>query len=291
MTVFSDPPTMVAASGMRSKNAAPIRIPAPIAMIIPTWRAARMATSPPAKAEPKAPADTRNAISGMSGVRPRRPRLAVQARRAQPEQLEAVLVDPVAGLPGDAPNDPAQVGVADLGGPPTTGADDVVVMRRRAADVGVLAIRQVEAFDRADLYEHVKGPEDRCPADAQSAPVGAGDEVRGREMAVLVGDESGERPARLGQPVAGAIERGDDRSGRSHAPSLARLRQSLNSRSGARRPPGGPRSKGPSPFGPVGTASVREPTGCLGNASMRPAARQATHVTDPGVLPLTSRTD
>ena len=52
-------------SGIRSKKAAPIRIPAPTAMIAPTDRVARAATMPPNRADMKAPTDTRIAVASI----------------------------------------------------------------------------------------------------------------------------------------------------------------------------------------------------------------------------------
>ena len=44
-----------------------------------------------------------------------------------------------------------------------------MVMGRLAPDVGVLAGRQVEALDGAQVLEDLERPEDRRPADAQAA--------------------------------------------------------------------------------------------------------------------------
>ena len=43
----------------------------------------------------------------------------------------------------------------------------MVVVGRLAADVGVLAARQVDALDRAEIREDLERPEDRRPADAE----------------------------------------------------------------------------------------------------------------------------
>ena len=59
-----------------------------------------------------AAAETRNAATGISRARRlRRPRQAGQ----HSEQLQAMLVDPKAGLAGDVPDHPPQSGVVDLG--------------------------------------------------------------------------------------------------------------------------------------------------------------------------------
>ena len=61
----SSEPSNSTDSGMRSKKAAPIRMPAPTAMIAPTERVARAATMPPNRADMKAPTDTRIAVASM----------------------------------------------------------------------------------------------------------------------------------------------------------------------------------------------------------------------------------
>ena len=146
------------------------------------------------------------------GYRHRPPALGCLAVRTDPEQLEAVIVDPEAGLAGDIANDRAQAGVVDLAGPPAARADDMVVMRGLAADVGVLAVRQVETFDGADPFEQVEGAEDGGPPDGGTGGLRGGDQLGGREMAVLLGDQRGQRAPRLRHAVAGAVE-GSRRSG------------------------------------------------------------------------------
>ena len=59
--------------------------------------------------------------------------------------------------------------VVDLGRPAAARADHVVVMGRRARDVGVLAVRQVEPLDDAELREQVERPEQGRPADPERA--------------------------------------------------------------------------------------------------------------------------
>ena len=118
----------------------------------------------------------------------------------------------IAGLPRDIADDGPKTGIVDLSGPTAARAHDVVVVGRLAADIGMLAGWQVEPLDGAELLEDLERPEDRRPADAELAgPRGLGDELGGGEVAVLVGDQRGQRPARLGQAVAGTVERGDDR--------------------------------------------------------------------------------
>ena len=148
-----EPPSSSAASGIRSKNAAPIRIPAPIAMMIPTWLTARSATTPPRNADRNAAGRDEERGQRHAG---RRSSAGGWQCRAEPEQLEAVIVDPVAGLAGDIADDRPQTGIVDLAGPAAARADDVVVVGRLAADVGVLAGRQIEAFDGAEPLEELE---------------------------------------------------------------------------------------------------------------------------------------
>ena len=115
MTVSSEPPRRLAASGIRSKNAAPIRIPAPTAMISPTWRTARSATMPASEGRQERPG--RHEDRGQRHVTPTRvvaSGLARQAGRTQPEELEPVLVDAVAGPTSDLADDDPEAGVVDL---------------------------------------------------------------------------------------------------------------------------------------------------------------------------------
>ena len=101
------------------------------------------------------------------------------AARAEPEQLQAVRVDPVAGLPPDPRDDCGEARVADVGRPAAASADDMVMVRRRlAGDVGVVAGRQVDPLDRPDALQDLERPEDRRPADVQ--PPRAGSRRRAR---------------------------------------------------------------------------------------------------------------
>ena len=105
---------------------------------------------------------------------------------------------------------------------------DVVVVGRLAADVGMLAGREVEAFDGADLLEELERAEDGGAPDGGTALLGRGDQLGGGEVAVLLGDQRGQRPAGLRHAVAGAVEGGDDRGWVGHLRRLAQLRHSLN---------------------------------------------------------------
>ena len=133
-----------------------------------------------------------------------------------------MVVDPEPGLASDILDDGSQAGIVDLGGPPAARADDVVVMRRLAADIGVLAGREVETFDGADVLQELERAEDGGPPDGGAALLGRGDQLGGREVAVLLGDQRGQRPARFRQAVAGAVE-GGRRSGSGQSPAEASI--------------------------------------------------------------------
>ena len=58
----------------------------------------------------------------------------------------------------DPADDLAQVAVGHVDGAAAGRADDMVVVTRSAGDVGVLAVRQVESFDRAGSSGAVEPP-------------------------------------------------------------------------------------------------------------------------------------
>ena len=83
----------------------------------------------------------------------------------------------------------------------------MVVVGAPADDVGVVAGRQVEPLHGAELLEDFERPEDRRAPDAEAARARLGEEVAGREVRRR-GSAIKRRqpPARLGQPIAGAIK-------------------------------------------------------------------------------------
>lgn len=139
-----------------------------------------------------------------------------------------MVVNAIPRLPGNPPDDLLQVGIPDLVRPPATRADDVVVMRRFTTDVGVLPVRQVEALDRTELLENLEGAEDRCPPHTEAAAPSSRDELSGGEVALLIGNQHGQRSSWLGQPVAGTVKRVNDRRRVSHPRTVPQMRSSLN---------------------------------------------------------------
>lgn len=121
-----------------------------------------------------------------------------------------MLIDPITGPGGDLANECSQAGVRDLRGPTAARTDHVVVMGRGTPDVGVLPARQVDPLDDPDLGEDVQRAEDGRASDAETTRACLGDEVRGRKVAGLVGDELRDGAARLGQAVTGAVQGGQE---------------------------------------------------------------------------------
>src|SRR6185369_14556975 len=97
-----------------------------------------------------------------------------------PEQFESMVVDAEAGLAGHIAHDGSQTGVVDLDRPPASRADDVMVMGGLATDVGVVAVREVQAFDGADPFEEVEGAEDGGAPDSGVCRACRSDKLGGR---------------------------------------------------------------------------------------------------------------
>lgn len=150
---------------------------------------------------------------------------------AQPEELETVDIDAVSGPAGDLLDRLTDAAVLDLGGPAAARADDMVVVRRSARDVGVLARWKVETFDDTELGQQLEGPEQRRPADPQPPVAGGRLELGDREVAVGVGDELGDRTARSGDAMAGVADGVDDGFLGDHRRRIARLDDLVESQS------------------------------------------------------------
>src|SRR6266566_4272530 len=136
---------------------------------------------------------------------------------AEPEQLEPVGIDAVTASAGDLGHGFGNAAVLDVRRPPAARADDMVVVRPSARDVGVLAAGQLETLYDVQLAQQVQGAKERRPADVEPAITGVGLELGGREMAIVLGDEIRDGTPRAGQSIAGLVERDDDRVGVGHA--------------------------------------------------------------------------
>lgn len=134
-------------------------------------------------------------------------RLAVGAA---PEQLEAVVVDAVAGPTLDVADDGTPPGVVDIVTPTARRADDVVVMGRFTRHVGMFATGQVDPLHGVYLGEQVERPEDRRPTDPESTLAGVGHEIGGGEVCRPSRDQLGDRAPGIRRSIAGVVESGAD---------------------------------------------------------------------------------
>jgi hypothetical protein len=96
-----------------------------------------------------------------------------------------------------------------------------------ADDVRVFAGRQVEALDGPELLEDLERPEDRRSPDPEPLSLRFRQELPGREVGIASSDQRGQPPARLRQPVSGAVKDRYDRRG-VHGRSVPQLRLCLN---------------------------------------------------------------
>ena len=137
-------------------------------------------------------------------------------------------IDPIPAPSRHLVDDAGHPAVANVGGSPASGADDVVVVRGLARHESVLTARQIEPLDEPELRQDLERPEHGGATHAEPSSAGRGHEVVGREVPSLLRDELGESPAWLGQPVAGLIERADDRFLLGHACTISLSRLSRN---------------------------------------------------------------
>jgi hypothetical protein len=142
--------------------------------------------------------------------------LAPLAVGAAPEQLEAVVVDAVAGPALDVTDDGTPPCVVDVVAAAAGRADDMVVMGRFTCHVCVLATREIDPLYRMHLGEQIEGPEDRRPTDPESTPSRVGHEIRSREMRRPSRDQLRDGAPGIGRSIAGVVEGGADRQGIGH---------------------------------------------------------------------------
>ena len=115
-------------------------------------------------------------------------------------------IDPVTRSALDVVDHCQQSRVLDVRRPAAARTDHVMVVAGLAGDVGMVATGQVNALDRSQLDEHLKGPEHRRPADSQAPRLSIGEQVSGREVAVSSGDEVRDGSSGPGQAVAGSAQ-------------------------------------------------------------------------------------
>lgn len=125
--------------------------------------------------------------------------------------------------------------VANIGRGAALQADEVVVVRWFTGNVGVAAVREIDALDKALLAEEFEQAEDGCASDPEAPTPNILHEVCGGEVAFASCDERGEPPARAGEPNPRSVECVEHLF--CHGATITHMRQSLNTvRGGATRP-------------------------------------------------------
>ncbi len=94
-------------------------------------------------------------------------------------------------------------------------------MGGRTGHVGVLPGRQVESLDDAKFGQQVERPEQGRPADVEPPLAGRELELRRREMAIVPGDQVGDRAARARHAIPAGAECLDDGIGADHRRTIA----------------------------------------------------------------------
>ncbi len=113
-------------------------------------------------------------------------------------------VDGIAAAAGDIGHDRLKAAVRHLDLFAATPAHDVVVMLfGLTGHVSVVAVGEIEAFERSELGEKVQVPEERGPAQAEAPATRIDEEIGRREVAAPRADEVGHGTPRLSEPITG----------------------------------------------------------------------------------------
>jgi hypothetical protein len=107
-----------------------------------------------------------------------------------------MLLDLESGAPRRLCGHSVNATVTYVGGGAALKADEMVVVRRLAWDVGVAAIRKVESLHKALLCKKFKETKDGGAADPEAAPLGIVQELCRREVALSLPNEFCELAAR-----------------------------------------------------------------------------------------------
>ena len=120
-------------------------------------------------------------------------------------------LDPIARPLCDLLGDRSNAAIVDVDRATAVRTDHVVVVIiRLARDVGVLAVRQIDALHDAEVHEQVQGPEDGRPADARLARPCVRQQGGRGEVALTAFQRRRDGPPWLGQTVTGSVERPQD---------------------------------------------------------------------------------
>src|SRR5437870_1777956 len=99
-------------------------------------------------------------------------------------------VDLVAGAPPDLPQRHVQVALVDANRAAAARADEMVVMRRLAADVGVLPAGQVDPLDQVEAGQQLQRAEDGRPTEPGALTPRRAQEILGGEVALPLSDQA-----------------------------------------------------------------------------------------------------
>jgi hypothetical protein len=97
----------------------------------------------------------------------------------------------------------------------------MVVMRRLAADVGVLPAGQIDALDQIKAGQQLQRAEDGGATEAGALTPGRPKEVLGGEMTLPLGNQPGHAATGGGNPISMLLQRRHDRFVGNHAGMLS----------------------------------------------------------------------
>jgi hypothetical protein len=109
--------------------------------------------------------------------------------------------------PRDLGRDFSHSALPEIHRPPALSANDVVMVAWVAADVRVIAVRQVQPLDRLEIGEDLQGPEDGRASGSEAPTPGIGNQVGRVKRAIAAEDEIDDCPPRVGHAISRAIER------------------------------------------------------------------------------------
>lgn len=115
-------------------------------------------------------------------------------------------IDSEAALALDLTDSTIDPGIVHLGRSAAAGADHMVMMSWRTWDVRMLAVRQIQPLDDAELDEQLERPEQGGTADREAPVAGCGGQVGGGEMTIVCRDQVRQRKPRRGQAVTRVIQ-------------------------------------------------------------------------------------
>ena len=123
------------------------------------------------------------------------------------EQLEPMLLDLESGAPRRLCRHSVNAAVTNIGGRAALKADEMVMVRRFARDVGVAAIRKVEPLHKTLFSKKFKETKDGGATDSKTAPLCIVQKLRRREVALAPPNEFGELAAWPGKAHPCLIQR------------------------------------------------------------------------------------